>query len=241
MAPKIRMTQVKAIHDISPHMRRVVLTGEALSDFPVDRKSAHVKAIFPDPGAANKLPRLGAYAGFKTWMRSYTIREFDPKTQELWLDFAIFDHQGLASNWAQSAMVGDYLGIAGPGDVKHPKLGVDNHLLIGDLTALPVIAATLEMLPEQATGSAFIQVPTHKDIQTLNKPAGIAVEWLVTENKKTERFLSTLSAQKTTLTDTSILIAAEASIVKQLKSYLKEHCEYSKKNLYASAYWNSKK
>ena len=241
MAPKMRMTQVKEIIDISPHMRRVIVTGEALGDFPVDRKSAHVKAIFPVPGAENKLPKLGAYDGFKTWMRSYTIREFDPRTQELWLDFAVHDHQGLASNWAESANVGDYLGIAGPGDIKHPNMDADSHLLMGDLTALPVIAATLEMLPGHASGSAYIQVPTPEDIQKLNKPKDVMVEWLVTENKKTERFLSALSAQKTTLTKTSILIAAEASIVKQLKSYLKEHCEYTKKNLYASAYWNSKK
>lgn len=241
MGPKMRMTQVKSIQDISPHMRRIVVTGKSLDDFPSDRKSAHVKVIFPNPSKESGKPKLGLYPGFKKWMRSYTIRGFDRETGELSLDFAINDHKGLASHWAENAKIGDYLGIAGPGDVKHTNMEAKHHLFFGDLTALPVVAATLEMLPADANGKAYIQVPTELDIQELQKPEGVVVQWLITENKMTERFLTALSAEPKSLVDSSILIAAEASVVKQLKSYLNEHCEYDKKHLYASAYWNCKK
>tara|TARA_B110000495_G_C23033518_1_gene616340 strand:- start:17 stop:487 length:471 start_codon:yes stop_codon:yes gene_type:complete len=147
MGPTMRMTQVLSVDDLSLHMRRIVLTGDSLSDFPENKESAHVKVIFPDVNSADKKPKLGLYLGFKKWMRSYTIRSFDKQNLALAIDFAVRDHEGLASNWALQAKVGDYLGIAGPGDIKHTNLLADKHLLFGDITALPAIAATLEKLP----------------------------------------------------------------------------------------------
>ncbi|MGL6258617.1 siderophore-interacting protein [Vibrio sp. WXL210] len=240
MGPKMRMTQVVSVEELSPHMKRIVLGGESLADFPIDKESAHVKAIFPNPASIDKMPRLGMYFGFKKWMRSYTVRQFDPKSQLLTLDFAVNDHQGLATNWALQAKVGDHLGIAGPGEIKHTDYNTDNHLLFGDLTALPAIAATLERLDKQATGHAWIQVPSDQDIQDIDAPYGVEIHWLITEDKCTSRFLEALVAQPTELADSAIFIAAEASVVKALKSHLNCHCQYDKTKLYASAYWNKK-
>ncbi|MEP4888552.1 MAG: siderophore-interacting protein [Aliiglaciecola sp.] len=241
MGPRMRMTTVHSVIDLSPHMRRIILSGEELKDFPDDKKSAHVKAIFPNPNSTEKLPKLGMYIGFKKWMRSYTVREFDKQNNQLTIDFAVHDHQGLASNWAASAIPGDFLGIAGPGETKHADLNAPRHLFFGDITALPAIAGTLEQLPSDAQGSAWIQVPEQSDKQVFHGPDGINVNWLITPNKLTEDFLLALSAQPTDLRNTAIFIAAEAGIVRQLKSYLNTHCQYDKQKLYASAYWNQKK
>jgi NADPH-dependent ferric siderophore reductase len=241
MGPKMRMTQVLSVTDLSPHMKRIALTGESLSDFPNNKKSAHVKVIFPNPNSTNNKPKLGIYLGFKKFMRSYTVRSFDQQQHTLTLDFAVNDHQGLASNWALQAKAGDYLGIAGPGDIKHTDLFAEHHLFLGDITALPAIAATLEMLPENAVGTAYIQVPDKQDIQPLLKPEGINIEWFVTTNKLTDDFLNALKTVGETLNNSAIFIAAEASIIKQLKSYLNKHCRYDKAKLYASAYWNQKR
>lgn len=238
MAPKMRMTQVTSITELSPHMRRIVIESDSLSDFPTGKESAHVKAIFPNPDSASKQPKLGNYFGFKKWMRSYTVRHFNQDTCQLTLDFAINDHVGLASNWAKNANVGDFLGIAGPGDTKHTDMHADRHLFVGDLTALPAIAATLENLPRLATGKAIIQIPSELDIQDIRAPLGIELLWLVTPNKLTEKFVQTLQQESTDLTNTAIFIAAEAGIVKQLKSHLNTHCRYDRSKLYASAYWN---
>ncbi|MCF2949455.1 siderophore-interacting protein [Paraglaciecola aquimarina] len=241
MGPKMRMTQVSSIEDLSPHMRRIVLSGESLADFPAGKESAHVKVVFPNPESKDKRPKLGIYFGFKKFMRSYTVRYFDQANLTLTLDFAINDHQGLASNWAAQARVGEYLGIAGSGDIKHTDFHAERHLLFGDLTALPAIAATLEKLPKNATGKAWIQVPDKQDIQPLKSPNGIDIRWLVTENKMTNEFLDALTSQPTDLTNTAIFMAVEAGVLKQLKQHLNKHCEYQKSKLYASAYWNNKK
>ena len=241
MGPKMRMTQVSCVEKLSPHMIRIIVTGKSLSDFPINKESAHIKAIFPNPESNDSKPKLGIYLGFKKWMRTYTVRKFDPQRLELTLDFAVNDHQGLASNWAANAKPGDYLGIAGPGDVKHTDIHAARHLFFGDLTALPAIASTLENLPDNANGAAWIQVPDNLDIQKLSSPAGIKVNWLVTQNKHTDDFLDGLKKQPRELADTAIFIAAEASIVRALKGHLNDHCQYDKSKLYASAYWTSKK
>ncbi|BCE01082.1 siderophore-interacting protein [Marinicellulosiphila megalodicopiae] len=95
MGPKMRMTQVSRIENLSQHMTRIVLTGDELSDFPVAQEGAHVKLIFPTSGQSK--PKFNLLTGKKN-MRSYTIRAFDPHTKELAIDFAVNDHQGLASN-----------------------------------------------------------------------------------------------------------------------------------------------
>lgn len=241
MKPKMRMTEVLSVKDISPHMRRITLIGDALADFPLGKESAHVKAIFPDPKSMDKKPKLGFHLGFKKFMRSYTVRAFNKIEKTLDIDFAVNDHLGLATNWASQAKPGDLLGIAGPGDTKHTDFFANRHLFFGDITALPAIAATLEKLPESAIGHAWIQVPNEQDIQLIAKPTGITINWLITENKLTDKFLKCLESQGKDLRDTALFVAAEASVVKQLKSHLNSHCQYDKSKLYASAYWNKKK
>lgn len=246
MGPKMRLLEVVKIEDLSPHMRRITVGGESLSDFPLNMESAHVKAIFPNPNDETKTPKLGMYIGFKKWMRSYTIRHYDVNSKELTLDFAVNDHKGLASDWAINTQVGDLLGIAGPGEVKHTDFDARTHLFLGDFTALPAIAASLERLPGHAIGDAYIQVPSEADKQVFEHPVGVKVHWIVTPNKMTAEFLDRLAAiappnKNVDLTDVVIFIAAEATVVRDLKTHLNEHTSYDKKKLYASAYWNSKR
>ena len=75
---KVRMAQVAQVIDIGLHIRRIVLHGSDLEDFPADHEGAHFKAIFPRPG--QKKPQLSLSLGFKKWMRSYTVRAFDQQT-----------------------------------------------------------------------------------------------------------------------------------------------------------------
>ena len=114
-------------------------------------------------------------------------------------------------------------------------------MFFGDITALPAIAATLEKLPENTAGHAYIQIPNEQDKQVIAAPKGVKLHWLVTANKFTEDFLIGLKSLGNDISDTAIFIAAEASVVKQLKSHLNTSCEYDKTKLYASAYWNQKR
>ncbi|WP_049721509.1 siderophore-interacting protein [Gilvimarinus polysaccharolyticus] len=234
---KMRMTQVARAEDLTPHMRRIVLTGDDLKDFPADKEGAHFKAIFPQTGQTQ--PKLGLYLGFKKWMRSYTVRAFDHQKKELTVDFAVNDHEGLASNWAKHAQQGDYLGVAGPGDTKHTNYDALWHLLVADLTALPAAAAILEKLPSNAAGTAFIQVPTTADKQAIAAPKGININWVINKDLTKNALLQAVESLQWPDGKPAIFIATESSQMKVIKKHVKTKPGYSNEQTYASGYWKA--
>ncbi len=237
MSRKMRMTKVDSIEDISPHMRRIVLAGEDLLDFPAGQESAHVKAIFPQSQQA--LPRLGLYLGAKRWMRSYTVRAFDEQASKLTLDFAVNDHEGLATNWASNAQVGDYLGISGPGPTKHTNLEAPWQLMAADLTGLPALAAIIEKLPNDAKGHAFIQVPSEADVQNIKSPQGMSIRWLINSDPNKNLLLEEVMALTWQAGSPAIFIATQSAHMKTLKAHVKKQPGYKKAYTYASGYWKN--
>lgn len=235
---KMRMTQIADIKDLGPHMRRIVLQGDDLNDFPVEQEGAHFKAIFPRPGKIK--PKLGMDIGFKNWMRSYTVRAFNDQTKELTVDFAVNDHEGLATNWAKNAELGDYLGIAGPGDTKYTNYQADWHLIIADLTALPAAAAILEKLPTGAVGTALLQVPTQNDKQHITVPEGIEVQWIINAKVNKNALLESLENVLWREGSPAIFLAGESKQVNTIKKQLKTKPGYISANVYASGYWKAK-
>ena len=237
MGFRIRLTQVCEISDLSTHMRRIVLKGDDLNDFPEDLESAHVKVVVPKPGESR--PNLGFGLGLKKRMRSYTIRKFDKVHKQLTIDFAVNDHQGMATDWAKSAQVGDYLGIAGPGKTKHTDYFAHWHLLIGDLTALPAIAATLDKMPASARGYVLVQVPSAEDVQELRIPTGMTIKWIISGDPSKQALVEETKLLEWQPGTPAILIAADSSQVKAAHRYVKSMPDFDKKKLYASAYWTS--
>jgi NADPH-dependent ferric siderophore reductase len=238
MKSKLRMTQVNQIIELSPHLRRIVLTGNDLLGFPQGMESAHVKVILPQPG--QEKPKLEKYLGSEKWMRSYTIRNYNPINSNLAIDFAINDHSGLATYWAANANVGDYLGIAGPGETKYTKYDADWHLIIGDLTALPAIATTLEKMPSDANGYVIAQVPTEQDIQSLKTPQNIHINWVINADLSKNMLLETLQKLKWLQGEPAIFIATETKQMKAMRKYVELQPGFKRELMYASAYWTSK-
>ena len=234
---KMRMAQVARTEELGPHLRRIVLQGNELNDFPNNHEGAHFKAVFPQPGQSK--PKLGIYPGFKKWMRSYTVRAFNRQTKELTVDFAVNDHQGLATNWAKKAQVGDYLGIAGPGDTKYKNYQAAWHLFLADLTGLPAAAAILEKLPKTAGGYALLQVPSAADKQHLLIPNGIKVHWVINDNQKHNALLEKLKTLTWKNNSPAIFVATETSQMAAINKYLKTKPGYSKELTYASGYWKA--
>lgn len=231
------MTQVARIENLGPHMQRIILQGDDLSDFPTDYESAHFKAVFPQLGQDK--PKLGIYPGFKKWMRSYTVRAFNDQTKELTVDFAINDHVGLATNWAKNAQLGDYLGVAGPGEAKYPNYHADWHLLIADLTGLPAAAAILEKLPKDAAGSAFLQIPTIEDKQIIAAPDGMNINWVINGDLSKNVLLEQIESLSWLDGTPTIFVATESAQMKALNQHLKTQSGYKKAQTYTSGYWKA--
>lgn len=182
--PQIDLTVLRR-EELSPHMVRIVAGGEGFEGYVnnsfVDR---YVKIVFPQPGVEYARP-LDLWTIRETmpreqwpFTRTYTVRWVDLEARELAIDFVIHGDEGLAGPWAASARPGDPLTFTGPGGAYNPAPDADWYLFAGDEAALPAIAASLESLPPEARGLAFLEVDSDADIQPVSAPAGVHISWL---------------------------------------------------------------
>ncbi len=242
------LTRVVRVQEISPAIRRVVLAGESLKVFPTDRNGAHIKVFLPLPGQHKPvLPRLDE--GRIVWppdevrpiTRTYSVRYFCPRTNQLQVDFVLHGERSPASGWASQARPGDYLGIAGPGGPDPLLAPARHHVLVGDLTALPAIAALLEQLPPDAEAMAFLWVASEDKKIPLVHPPAVRVHWLVSRQQECAGCVGDTVRQAVPQTwkgSLSAFIAGENSMVLQVRDYLREAFSLTRRNMYAVPYWH---
>lgn len=228
--PTPRNLSVIKSENLTPNMQRITLGGNDLADFPSGQESGYIKLIFPQQHSDQPL------------MRTYTVRAFNPETQQLVVDFVLHgegEHAGPASHWARHASVGDTLLVGGPGPTKLVDMSADWFLLAGDMTALPAISCNLELMPSHAKGYAVIEVISTADIQTLKAPAGIEIHWVITPELGTneEALLNKVKSLPWLEGTPSIWAASEFQSMKALRAFCKKEKMVGKSEIYASSYW----
>jgi NADPH-dependent ferric siderophore reductase len=88
--------------------------------------------------------------------RRYTIRSARPQRGELDLD-VLLHGDGPGSRWGESAQPGETVEFQGPRG-KLELRPARCHLLVGDESALPAIAALAEALPASEAAAAYVEV-----------------------------------------------------------------------------------
>lgn len=176
----------------------------------------------------------------KTVKRSYTIREVDERNNTVIIDFVIHGENGPASKWAMNAKSGDQLIVTGPGPTKLIDLSCDWFMLIGDMTSLPAIAANTKLLPANAKGYIIIGVAHKSDIQLLNLPAGMKIDWVVNSdtNNNPKIFLELIQSKQWYEGKPYIWMAGEFNIAKNIRQFFKEK-KVAREHRYISSYWKS--
>jgi NADPH-dependent ferric siderophore reductase len=182
-------------------MTRIVLGGEGLAEFSVpDATDAYVNLAIPPTGAPYGPvfdPRQVRAAHPPVWWparRRYTVRAWDAQHRRLTIDFVVHGDTGVAGRWAASAAEGDVLVLEGPGSGYRPEPGADWHLMVGDESALPAIAASLTAVPtgrpvvvrlvcDDAAHELPLHTPGRLDLMWLHRaghedPTGLLVESL---------------------------------------------------------------
>lgn len=242
------LLEVVRRESITPHMIRIVLGGEALEGFPVNRGGGHIKVFLPrEHQRAPVLPQL-TEAGVvwpaaeeKPITRTYSVRHFDAERSELSVDFVAHGDEGPASRWALAAQPGDLIGISGPGGPDPLLPPADWSLIAGDMTALPAIGALLENMSEHARGVALIEVTSEAERQPLRHPPGVEIRWLYrgdmpsclsTLQVDTVRAMSWPEAESV-----SAWVGGENSAVLSLREHLMGIRGLKKSQLYAVPYW----
>lgn len=177
--PRVTSASVTTVERITPHMIRVVLGGPGLSDFAAGQFTDHyVKLLFPADGGAvpDYLDPERLRADLK--IRTYTVRRWVPEHSELTIDVVHHGDEGIAGPWAARVRPGDPVHFRGPGGAYAPDPDADWHLMAGDESALPAIAASVERLPQHARAHVFVEVSGPEEEQKLDTAAEAAVTWL---------------------------------------------------------------
>ena len=156
-----RTTTVVQTSQLTPGMVRIVVEGPDLQDFPVGEYTDHyVKCRF----------------GEKT--RTYTVREYDPASRRLTLDFVVHGDEGLAGPWAATAAPGDTLLLNGPGGGYAPSPDADWHLMVGDEAVIPAVAVSLQRVPAGVPVHVILEVEGSEHEQPLSSPGDLHLTWL---------------------------------------------------------------
>ena len=168
-------------------MVRVVLGSSAFDTFvPSNFTDSYVKLVFVADGVdVPGLPQpltLDSFAGLppdkRPSVRTMTVRHVDVAAREVTVDIVVHGEHGVAGAWVASAQPGQPIYLMGPGGTYTPDPAADWHLLAGDETALPAIAAALDALPANAIGKAFIEVAGPEDEIPLAAPESVEVNWV---------------------------------------------------------------
>jgi NADPH-dependent ferric siderophore reductase len=178
---------VVGTQQLTPHIVRVVLGSSDFSTFvPSNFTDSYVKLVFvADDVDVAGLPQpltLDSFADLppekQPSVRTMTVRHVDVDARHIVVDVVVHGEHGVAGPWAAAARPGQPMYLMGPGGAYTPDPAADWHLLAGDESALPAIAAALEALPPTAVGKAFIEVAGPEDEIPLTAPESVQVNWV---------------------------------------------------------------
>ncbi|HEX4815697.1 MAG TPA: siderophore-interacting protein [Nonomuraea sp.] len=232
---------------LTPHLVRIVVGGDGLADFATSGLTDHyVKIIFPHEGVAYPRPfsmkvcRETMPRALWPRLRTYTVRAWDPAVRELTLDFVVHGDEGRAGPWAERARPGDVVLMLGPGGGYAPDPAADWHLLVGDESALPAIAASLEALPAGATAYVLLEVDSPADRVRLDTAADARVTWLHRCGLPVgELLVEAVCGLRFPDGDVHAFVHGEAGFVKRLRRHLRLERGIPLDRLSISGYWRA--
>ncbi|KRD96117.1 hypothetical protein ASE63_11890 [Bosea sp. Root381] len=183
LPPEFRVLTVTGTELVTPHMKRIRLSGTDLARY-ASLEALHVRLFFPpDASVEPAWPMLGADGLLqqpppeqRPAIRKYTIREIDAAAGTLAIDFVLHEDAGPGSAFAARAVVGDRIGMAGPGG--RGLKPAERYVFLCDETGLPAVSRMLENLPAQTVGLVFIEVDGAAEEQQLAAPEGVSIHWL---------------------------------------------------------------
>lgn len=223
-------------------MVRIVFGGEDLAGFGAGEFTDHyVKLQLPPPGAPYEAPfdpeQVKAELPRDLWprTRTYTVRRWDPAQCVLTIDFVVHGHEGIAGPWAAAARLGDALLLRGPGGGYAPDPEAAWHLMVGDPSVVPAIAASLPRIPPGRRVEVLIQVEDGADEVELDSPGDLEVRWL--HGGGEEALVDALRGLDFPPGRVDAFVHGEAAAVRAVRRHLLVERGVPASALSASGYW----
>ena len=236
------LVEVEAVEWLIPKLTRIVFTGAAGQGFSAGAfTDEYVKLQLPAPGADYAAPfdveEVRARLPREKWprTRTYTVRSWDPEADRLTIDFLVHGDKGVAGPWAAAAKVGDKLQLRGPGGAYSPDPDADWHLMVGDLSAVPAIAASLSRVPAGRPVRALLQVDGPGEELPMESPGELQVTWL--HGSDAEQLADALRALEFPAGSPDAFVHGEASAVRGVRRHLAVERGLDPAKMSASGYW----
>jgi NADPH-dependent ferric siderophore reductase len=221
--PRTLPLVVASVEDVTPHMRRIQLTGPSLETFEYFPGQDLALAVVRDDGTVVR--------------RRYTIRRFEPGRLMLDLEF-VMHGDGPGIRWAQAAYPGLAIEAIGP----RGKIGLVPaakwHLFAGDATAIPGAFAMMEALPAGVPASAYLMVGDATEQQSFTRGDTMKkVSWRYESAVETPDSLVAADLEAGFPDGGHAYLAGEVALVSALKAALLAR-GWTADQVSAKAYWN---
>jgi NADPH-dependent ferric siderophore reductase len=236
-------TTVESVERVTPHMVRVVVGGDDLDGFAVGEFTDHyVKLQLPPAGAGYEPPfdmeDVKASHPREQWprIRTYTVRAWDAERRQLTLDVIVHGDEGVAGPWAATVQPGDLLELMGPGGAYAPDPDAAWHLMVGDMSVLPAIGASLPRVPAGVPVHVIVELDDDADRQQLTSPGDLSVTWLRSDGSDSV-LLEAVRALAFPDGPVHAFVHGEASAVRALRRHLLVDRGVPREALSVSGYW----
>lgn len=169
---------------LTPCLVRVVLGGAGLAEFaPTEWSDQYVNGLFPPAGAPYEIPfdvdaARASAPEHRPVGRRLTVRSWDAGSGLLTIDVVTHGDVGHAGRWAAQAVPGDRLQFLGPNGGYAPDPEAGGHLMAGDESALPAIAASLERVAPGQPVVAVVLVDDADHELALHCPGALELHWV---------------------------------------------------------------
>jgi NADPH-dependent ferric siderophore reductase len=228
---------------LTPGMVRVTVGGDDLDRFAAGEFTDHyVKLQLPPPGADYAAPfdpeDVKAGRPREQWprVRTYSVSAWDAERRLLTIDFVVHGDAGVAGPWAAAAGPGDVLQLTGPGGAYAPDPQAAWHLMVGDLSVLPAIGASLARVADGVPVHVLVELDDDADRQPLTSPGDLHVTWLRADG--TERvLLDAVRALAFPDGPVHAFVHGEASTVRAVRRHLLVERGLPREALSVSGYW----
>ena len=239
-----RLAHVVSTERLSPHMVRVVLGGDGLAGFAAGAFTDHyVKLQIPPRGAGYAAPfdpeEVKARVPREHWprTRTYTVRDWDGERSELTIDFVVHGDEGVAGPWALGARPGDTIQLSGPGGAYAPDPDAAWHLMVGDLSVIPAIAASLARVPAGMSVHVLLEVDEDADRQALTTPGDLRLTWVTRAPGGEDALAAAVESYTFPAGPVHAFVHGEASTVRAVRRHLLADRGLPPEALSASGYW----
>jgi NADPH-dependent ferric siderophore reductase len=234
---------------VTPRMRRVTLTSEALRTLNPNPAPMEGRIYFPLPGEIEPLmpdqdqQGMGGYQGrIGDVTRPWSVRSIRVDDLEMDLDFVAHEG-GLASPWAEAARPGDRLGFSFDGGGNGAWVAPDDvelQVLVGDETALPGIAAKVEHASAGTRVHVIVEVDDEAEQQPFDTEADLTVTWLHRRGAPpgtTDLLPRAVRAFDWPAGSVYVAARAETKAVGEIRRFVRESLGLERRNYFVMAYW----